>query len=99
MLGIWHGGEWMNRDLTQPFYSLVEHGSPISGWFIAFINEKSIPLIFMCKGTDVFMDLTANMFILFLFLLCWLYVHFMTKAMFVSQHVFNCKWMDIVSMA
>jgi len=31
MLGIWHGGEWLKRDLSQPFYGLVEHESPISG--------------------------------------------------------------------
>ena len=58
----------MKRDLAQPFYDQVERGSPIFGWFIAFINEKSIPLIFMCKGTNVFMDLMADMFIVFLFL-------------------------------
>ena len=90
MLGIWNGGEWLKRDLAQPLYSWVERGSPIYGWFIAFINEKSIPLIFMCKGTDVFMDLMADMFIVFLFLLCWLYAHFMKIAMYGSQHVFTC---------
>jgi len=31
MLGIWHRGEWMKRDLAQPFHGRVEHGSPISG--------------------------------------------------------------------
>ena len=31
MLGIWHGGEWIKRDLTQPFYGRVEHGSLILG--------------------------------------------------------------------
>ena len=90
MLGIWHGGEWMKRDLAKPFYSEVERGSPISGWFILFINEKSIPFIFMCKFTDVFMDLMVDTFIVFLFLLCWLYEHFMTVAMYGSQHVFTC---------
>jgi len=52
--------------------------------FIAFINEKSIPLIFMCKGIDVFMDLMVDMFIISLFLLCWLYSHFMIVAMYGS---------------
>jgi len=47
MLGIWHRGEWMKRDLAQSFYGKVEHGSIISSWFIALINEKFIPLIFM----------------------------------------------------
>ena len=53
---IWHGGEWLKRDLAQPFYGRVECGSPISGWLIAFINEKSIPLIPMCKFGDVYVD-------------------------------------------
>jgi len=56
MLGIWHGCEWLKRDLAQPFYGLVERDSPISGWFISLINEKFIPLIFMCKCTNVYMD-------------------------------------------
>lgn len=47
MLGIWHGDEWMKRDLAQPFYGRVECGSPISDWLIALINEKFIPLISM----------------------------------------------------
>ena len=45
MLGIWHGGEWIKRDLAQQIYDLVEHGSPMSSLFIAFINKKFIPLI------------------------------------------------------
>ena len=60
----------MKRGLAQRIYGQVEHGSPISSWFIAFINEKVIPLIFMCKGTNVFMDLMAGVFIVFLSLLC-----------------------------
>ena len=34
MLGIWHGGDWLKRDLAQPIYGWVEHGSPISGWIL-----------------------------------------------------------------
>ena len=45
MLGIWHKGEWLKRDLAQRFYSRVERDSPISSWFIAFIKEKFVPLI------------------------------------------------------
>ena len=58
MLGIWNGGEWLKRDMAQPLYGRVERGSPISSWFmfIAFINEKLIPLIFMCKCIDVYVD-------------------------------------------
>ena len=60
----------MKRELSQPFYGWVECDSPISSWFIALINEKFFPLISICKGTDVFMDLMVSMFIVFLFLLC-----------------------------
>jgi len=35
--------------------------------------------------------LMADMFMVILFLLCWLYVYFMTVAMYGSQHVFTCK--------
>jgi len=70
MLGIWHRGDWLKRDLAQPIYGRVEHGSPIFGWFIAFINETFIPLIFMCKCTDVYVDFTATIFMVFLLLLC-----------------------------
>ena len=54
MLGIWHKGEWLKRDLYQPFYGWVERGSPISIYFIVFINEKFISLIFMWKCIDVY---------------------------------------------
>ena len=56
MLRIWHRGESLKRYLAQPFYGQVEHGSPIFGWFIVFINEKLIPLIFMCKCIHVYVD-------------------------------------------
>ena len=56
MLGIWHRGHWLKRDLAHPIYGWVERCSPISSWFIAFINEKFISLIFMCKCTNVYMD-------------------------------------------
>lgn len=39
-------GDWLKRVLAQPIYGRVERGSPISGWFIAFINEKNHSLDF-----------------------------------------------------
>jgi len=91
MLGIWHGGDWLKRDLDQPIYVWVERCSPISGWFITFINEKFIPSIFMGKFIGVYVDLMVDMFMIFLSLLCWLYVCFMIGAMYGSQHLFTCK--------
>jgi len=56
MFGIWHEADWLKRDLAQRIYGRVEHGSPIFSWFIAFINEKFILLIFMGKSIDVYVD-------------------------------------------
>ncbi len=53
---ICHRGDWLKRDLAQPIYGWVEHGSAIPSWFIAFINEKFIRFISMCKSTEVYMD-------------------------------------------
>lgn len=39
MLGIWHEGEWLKRDLAQPFYGRVEHGNPISGLVFASLMK------------------------------------------------------------
>jgi len=48
---------WLaEEDLSQPIYGWVECGSPITSWFITFINEKFIPFIFMWKCTKVYMD-------------------------------------------
>ena len=60
MLGIWHRGDWMKRHLAQPIYGWVECGSPISSWFITFINEKFIPFIFICKCIDVYVDFEGS---------------------------------------
>jgi len=54
MLGIWNEGDWLKRDLAKPIYGQVECGSPISSWFITFINDKFIPLIFIGKCIDVY---------------------------------------------
>ena len=47
MLGIWHVGEWLKRDLSQPFYSWVECGSPILGWILHHQYEVISPHIYM----------------------------------------------------
>lgn len=56
MFGIWHRSDWLKRDLVKPIYGQVECGSPITDWLIALINKKFIPLIFMCKCTNLYMD-------------------------------------------
>ena len=54
---------------------------------------------FSCVNVLVYIWIfMVDMFIVFMFLLCCLCVHFMATTMFVSEHVFTCIWMDIVSM-
>jgi len=43
MLGIWHKGERLNRELAQPFYGRVECGSPIPGWILHSLNKRFFP--------------------------------------------------------
>jgi len=46
MVGIWDGGEWMKRDLAQPFYGWVEHGSCISSLVFASLMKGYFSLYF-----------------------------------------------------
>ena len=46
ILGIWHEGEWMKRDLAQPFYHWVECGSPIPGLVFASLMKGYLSLYF-----------------------------------------------------
>lgn len=91
MLGIWHRDGWLKADWAQPIQGRVERGSPISDQFIAFINEIFIPFVFMCNYIDVYVDFMDDIFMVFILLLCWLYVCFMTISMYGYQHAFTCK--------
>ena len=44
MLGIWHGGESLKRDLAQSFYDRVERGSPIPGLDFASLMKGYLSL-------------------------------------------------------
>jgi len=46
MLEIRHGGEWLKRDLAQPFYSWVECGSPIPSLDFASLMKGYFSLYF-----------------------------------------------------
>ena len=72
MLGIWHGGDWMKRDLAQPICGRVECGSPSSGWFLYSIIKSSFFLYLVCKCTSYYVDCIVVVSIVFLVLLCWL---------------------------
>jgi len=43
MLGIWHEGDWLKRDLAQPIYGRVECGSTIPGWILRSLIR--VPLL------------------------------------------------------
>jgi len=69
MLGIWHAGEWMKKELAQPFYGRVEHGSPIRIGF-AFINKKFFTWYLMCKYIGLYVDSMDDVSFIFMLLLC-----------------------------
>ena len=46
MLEIWHGVEWLKRDLAQPFYGRVECGSPILGLDFASLMKVYFSLYY-----------------------------------------------------
>jgi len=54
MLGIWHGGEWLKRDLAWPFYGREERGSPISGWLLHALMRNSFHW-FSCVNVLMYM--------------------------------------------
>jgi len=58
MLGIWHGGEWLKRDLAHPFYIRVERGSPIMGWIFHSLIRGSL--------LDIYINVLVYMWILWL---------------------------------
>ena len=63
ILGIWHEGDWLKRDLDKPIYGQGERDSPITSWFIALMNEKFIPSIFICKCVCVYLYIYIYIYI------------------------------------
>jgi len=64
MLGIWHRGEWMKRELAQPFHSRVECGSPIQGWIFHSLIRGYF-LGFLCINVLVYMWILWLMYLLY----------------------------------
>lgn len=50
----------------------------------------------MCKGTDVLMDLMADMFMIFLILLCWLYAYFPQRLLQSGIKAFMFRHLDLM---
>ena len=91
MLGIWHEGEWLKRDLAQPFYSRVECGSPIPGLDFASLMKVYLSLYFYEYYIGLYVAYMVVISWVFLSLLCWLCMCFMIAAMYGSHHVFTCN--------
>ena len=91
MLRIWHRGEWLKTDLDQPFYFPVEHGSPILGLDFASLMRGYFSLYFYEYYTNLYVDHMIVISLVFMLLLCWLCMCFMTVAMYGSHHVFTYK--------
>ena len=91
MLGIWHGGEWIKRDLAQSFYGCVEYGSPIPSLDFASLMKGYFSLYFYEYYIDLYVDHMVVIPLAFMLLLYWLYVCFITVAMYGSHDVFTCK--------
>ena len=65
MLGIWHRVDCMKRDLAQPIYGRVEHGSPEPGWYFHMFNKAKFLLILLSKCTIYYMALMDVQLLLF----------------------------------
>ena len=90
MLGIWHEGEWLKRDLAQPFYGWLERGSPILGLDFASLM-KGYFFLYLYENYDglyeVYMVVIS---LVFLSLLRSLFTYFMRAATNISHHVLTC---------
>ena len=72
MIRIWHGGDWLKRDLAQPIYGRVVHGSLIPGWLLYSLIIASSPWYFMYKCTGLYVDCMVVTSLLFWLVICWL---------------------------
>jgi len=99
MLGIWHGGDWLKRDLDQPCLwwgglwksqTWLAFTSFIWGYFSLLIHEYY---------TSLYVDYMVVVSLVFLLLLCWLWECIMIVPIYGSHHIFTCKLMNKVSMA
>ena len=91
MLVISHGGEWLNRYLAQQFYVQVKCGSPIPSLDFASLMKGYFSLYLYENYDGLYVVYTAVISLVFLSLLCWLCMYFMTTAMYGSHHVFTCN--------
>ena len=79
MLGIWHKGEWMKRDLAQSFYGWVERGSPILGLDFASLMKSYFSLYLYEHYDGLYVVYMAMISLVFMSLLYWLFTCFMTE--------------------
>ena len=90
MLGIWHGDEWLKRDLAQPFYGRVECGSPIPGMNFSSLMKGYFSLYPYEHYDGLYVVYMVVVSLVFMSLLCWLCMYFMTTIMYGSHRVLTC---------
>ena len=77
--------------MVQPFYGQVEHGSPIPGLDLASLMKGYFSWYFY-EYYDGLRAVYMNVIsLVFLSLLFWLFIYFMTMDIYGSHHVFTCK--------
>ena len=91
MLGTWHRGEWLKRDMDQPFYGQVERGSTILGLNFASLMKGYFSLYFYDNFDGLYMVYMGVLSWVFLLLLCSLCMFFMTTSIYGFHHVFPCN--------
>jgi len=82
--------------LVEPFYSQVEHGSPIAGWVVALLMKVYFSLYFYDHYDGLYVVYRVVISFIFISLLCWLCICFITEVMYASHRVFACKQMKNV---
>lgn len=81
----------MDEERLKPFYSWVERGSPILGLDFAALMKVYFSLYFYEYYTRLYVVYMVVISLIFMSLLCWLCICFMTSAMYGFHHVSNCK--------
>jgi len=85
----------LKRDLAQPFYGRVEHGSPISSLDFASLMKGYFSLYLYESDDGLYVVYMVVISLILLSLLRWLCMYFMTIAMHGSHHVLT--WFSMIN--
>ena len=81
----------MKRDLAQPLYGRVEHGSPIPGFDFASLMKGYFSLYLYKNYGGLYVVYMAMISLVFLSLLCWLSICFREATMYGCCLLFTCN--------